>query len=843
MNQKLFTRFYLDKEKDIIVNLYKEKEDELTYILETPNHNTGNLITNLARLCKVQLSKNENDMKIIKGTIPASINGDNEIVYIFRLGGFKIANIFENGKIELKAKIPAISKTLMSQTKEYDLPIEKTIVKSYILKKSKFKTDLHTHMNANLTPDCLIALGIANQIKYPLYYIKKLNLKMSKSQEEKILKQRENVEKQFKDCKLTGKYLTRKIDDNTFINFADFILNNKENAEYNISKIRTSLSILKDGQAVFTNLEKLYLYRYVFARGIRDTEKIEIRKEKIDKIPDKNIRSIVKQMLKDKEEGSQYQNNTLFEDKLLWIAREYKKQGIEYVEITDTNLAKKGKAGIRVIEQMHNIMPKIEKETGVKIRLLVGIRRIPLTIIKDEQQNENYLRETLDVLKAIAKSPYVAGSDFIGEEINSINELQPVINEIVRYVVEEDPNFTIRIHAGENDSLRDNVENSIDCILNSLKPGEKIPNFRLGHGLYTTDLNSENGKKLIEKMQKTGAVLEFQLTSNVRLNNLSNLQKHPIKTYLKNNIKCVQGTDGCGMYGTDTIDEQLALQNLLGLTDNDFKEMKKVEDEIIERSHKYFIEKSKAFEKFLNGRNIEEAIMEEELKNEIKNKNKKMNLRIKEGILSEDALKEKIKDLPTDKVPIIIAGGSFNAEGRETMLTEAGRKILTELIEKVNDQKAYFVIGHKMQGYEKAIVDISRDLNKKFEIDAIIPKVITENVKNNLLKENIDGIRISTENEDSGIYKSFNYEIFERRSSVVLAFDGNSPVSNLVQEAKNGKGKSKIYVNAENSSLNEKAKSLNGYVTAFNLNQDIVNKILQDIPEIKEDEKIKKYEI
>ena len=100
---------------------------------------------------------------------------------------------------------------------------------------------------------------------------------MSKSQEEKILKQRENVEKQFKDCKLTGKYLTRKIDDNTFINFADFILNNKENAEYNISKIRTSLSILKDGQAVFTNLEKLYLYRYVFARGIRDAEKIEIR--------------------------------------------------------------------------------------------------------------------------------------------------------------------------------------------------------------------------------------------------------------------------------------------------------------------------------------------------------------------------------------------------------------------------------------------------------------------------------------------------------------------------------------------------------------------------------------
>ena len=483
---------------------------------------------------------------------------------------------------------------------------------------------------------------------------------------------------------------------------------------------------------------------------------------------------------------------------------------------------------------MHEVMPKIEKETGVKIRLLIGIRRIPLTIIKDQKTSSNYLRENIDVLKAIAKSPYVAGSDFIGEEINDISELQPAITEIVRYVVEQDPNFTIRIHAGENDSLRENVEKSIDCIINSLKPGEKIPNFRLGHGLYTQDLNSEKGKELIKKMQKTGAVLEFQLTSNVRLNNLSNLKKHPIKTYLKNNIKCVQGTDGCGMYGTDTIDEQLALQNLLNLNDKDFEAMRKVEEEIIERNEKNFIEKSKKFEEFLNGRTIEEAIMQEELKNEEESKNKKMNLRLRIGISSEEALKEKISELPTDKMPIIIAGGSFNAQGRETILTEEGKNILTELIKKVNNKKAYFVIGHKMQGYEKAILDISKKLNKKFEIDAIIPKTITEEVKENLEKENLKAIRISTENEDSGIYKSFNYEIFERRSSVVVAFDGNSPVSNLVQEAKNGKGKSKIYVNEENASLREKAKSLGGYVIPFTMKENIVNKIIEDNPEIAE---------
>ena len=83
--QNYFNRFYLDKEKDIVVTLYKENDDELEYIIETPNHHTGNLITNLAKVCKVETKTGENDMRVIKGRIPASINGDNEEVYIFRL--------------------------------------------------------------------------------------------------------------------------------------------------------------------------------------------------------------------------------------------------------------------------------------------------------------------------------------------------------------------------------------------------------------------------------------------------------------------------------------------------------------------------------------------------------------------------------------------------------------------------------------------------------------------------------------------------------------------------------------------------------------------------------------
>ena len=80
-----FTRFYLDTEKDMVVNLYRDL-DRIYYELETPNHHSGNLIRNLARLCRLPLSENENGLLVIKGEIPCYIDVNNQEIYIFRLG-------------------------------------------------------------------------------------------------------------------------------------------------------------------------------------------------------------------------------------------------------------------------------------------------------------------------------------------------------------------------------------------------------------------------------------------------------------------------------------------------------------------------------------------------------------------------------------------------------------------------------------------------------------------------------------------------------------------------------------------------------------------------------------
>lgn len=97
---KYLNKFYLDKEKDIIVNLYRENDDEIIYVIETPNHHTGNLITNLAKVCNLETIKNEKDMKVIKGVIPAYVIGNsNKDIYILELGGVEVATIYEDGEV------------------------------------------------------------------------------------------------------------------------------------------------------------------------------------------------------------------------------------------------------------------------------------------------------------------------------------------------------------------------------------------------------------------------------------------------------------------------------------------------------------------------------------------------------------------------------------------------------------------------------------------------------------------------------------------------------------------------------------------------------------------------
>jgi adenosine deaminase len=791
-----FGYFFLDQEKDMIVSLQMAEDGRLYYELSTPNHHTGNLIRNFAHLCNVSLTENSIGLQVMRGEVPCYVDGNNQLVYVLRLANTKIANIYPDGRIERKATVPAIAKTLMSQTKQYKYGAYETIFKTYVFADCKFHSDLHTHMNANLSPDTLIALGIVSQIRYPLYLIRKLNLEVNDRQMQYLLDTYQK-NKQGRTA--------RQAEDMTYLNFADLILNNLDHAEANIVKIRISLSILKDGQAVFTNLEKVYQYRYVFTKGVASDQLIVLHD--LDRIPDKDVARCAIQMMKDKQDP-RYAHFSLFQNKLLWIARTYQKQGVAYTEISDTTLVKNPGA-FDMLAEVHDAMPAITQETGVTIRFLAAMRRIPLQGI--EQMPQNYLVQNLSVLSAVAADPYVAGCDFVGEEINDILTLKPLFKVIDQIAARED-GFVIRIHAGENDSLKVNMSHAIACVKDCLAPGQKMPEMRLGHGLYTVALNSAKGKKLLKELADNHIVLEFQITSNVRLNNLTTISRHPLRTYLASGIPCVQGTDGAAIYGTNSMDEQLALARLLHLSHDEMRQMRRAEEEAMAKQLACFARKMDAQKKLLQSMSLQ-AYFANRLSQQIA----EVHLP-QDGLLDSSLmLKGQIQPLPADRIPVIIAGGSFNTEERKTRMQPEAVQLLQNVLDQLDPDQYFLVVGHTMSAYEKYAVEHAHGC----QVYAFVPSRMKETEIRHLKQHHVY-IRISPETIGAALYKSFNYEIFERRPSVVIAFDGNSAGENLIQEARNGKGRASIYVYANARNLKKKAESLQGYVTFFSKEHCIV---------------------
>ncbi len=808
-----FGRFYLDKEKDIIIDLDLEGS-RMDYTLSTPNHGTGNLITNLAALCGLPISYDSAGLKVIRGTIPCYIDDENRQVWILRLKGTKTANIYADGRIERKASVPAIAKTLMSQTKDYHLDLARTLVKTYIPAECKFRTDLHTHMNANLDGDILIALGIFHHIPYPLYYIKKLGLRISARQSALLDERRAKAAARFASSDLTGKYLTRKIDDNTFIDLALLLLGDPEDAAWNISRIRASLAVMKDGQAVFTNLEKVYLYRYVFTRGTDGEPGISL--DGAGSLPDPDIAGAVRRM--EEDHRGRYRGNTVFMDKLLWIARGYARRGIRYAEISDTSLASPERAP-EVLRQIHAVMPAVTAETGVTLRFLAAVRRTPLTIVRDRIAAEDAVRQNLKVIRAVAMDPYVAGSDIVGEEINDIRELGSVIGELAD-IAGSEGSFVIRIHAGENDSLRDNVLNSLLCVRRALAPGQAMPRMRIGHGLYTANLSSRKGQQLIALLKESRAVLEFQLTSNVRLNNLSVLEHHPLKQYLNAGVSCVQGTDGGALYGTDSIDEQLALAKMLSLTDGEQREMCAAERTVMAEGMAALREKAARY-RALAGGEAADAFYRARIAGAGE------FLTMPEGekrFPSAEALRTRIEDLPETGIPVTVVGGSFNNDRHRSTLRAEDRAILDALLSSLDPEKVFFVVGPRLLGQEKYLAERAAE---RFRVYCFVPSRITAREKKRILDSGLR-VRVAIEPSLMGIYKSFAYEIFKRRPSMLLAFDGNSAACNMIQEARNEKYRCLIRVSARSRTLTAKARTLEGYVRLFS-SPDAAEDILRDL--------------
>ena len=338
------------------------------------------------------------------------------------------------------------------------------------------RTDLHTHSSAQISARGLIEVACKHHIPYPIRLLDNLHIPYPKN---KIVSTKRFF---FPPTDGGNPEAIPKMEDGVDLALLDATA---------IATLQAALAIPPDRQMTFGELEQtIYRYRTPISK-----------------------------------------HHAVAHDLLFKTAEEYKAQGITYAEITATSTSL---LTPEYMQLLHDVLPKIEKETGVALRFLAGIpRNFPAEMLMRE----------IEKLKIMATSPYLVGIDFMGFEDNKIGDLEPYIASIARWAHEHDPEFTLRIHAGEN---RKNMAN----VKESLRLAKKYQmRVRIGHAAHGLD---DEAIAIAEKLAKDNLVMiEFNPDSNMALNNIDTAEELDMLRCLNKRIPFVICSDGGGLYQTD----------------------------------------------------------------------------------------------------------------------------------------------------------------------------------------------------------------------------------------------------------------------------------------------------
>ena len=221
------------------------------------------------------------------------------------------------------------------------------------------------------------------------------------------------------------------------------------------------------------------------------------------------------------------------------LASDYAAMGVRYVELSLSNIVEANWLAVA-----HREVPGIERESGVTLRFLAAFSR---------HDDLEWDLDLIDRVVAVARSGYIVGADFMGHENNSTRDFARQIRELAVSISKVRPGFTIRVHAGENPAYPENVRTAVEAV-----DGCDV-RLRVGHGLYGVD------EATLGLLVQTNTIVEFNLNSNLALNNIQSPVDVPISRYLDRGVAVVLGTDGYGIYQTTTAMEARAAM-LCGVT-------------------------------------------------------------------------------------------------------------------------------------------------------------------------------------------------------------------------------------------------------------------------------------
>jgi ADP-ribose pyrophosphatase YjhB (NUDIX family)/adenosine deaminase len=248
----------------------------------------------------------------------------------------------------------------------------------------------------------------------------------------------------------------------------------------------------------------------------------------------------------------------LFVPQLRAIARELAASGVSYAELSLSTAVEP-----EVLSALHASLDDIEAASGVRLRFLVALSR---------HDDLEWDLDVLDRLEQCLASRAVVGVDIMGQETCSTRAFIPVL-ERAAALGGARPGFVVRVHAGENPAFPENVREAVRALLPF--PGLEI---RIGHGLYGVD--DETLASMARNSDRV--VVEFNITSNLALNNIQTTLQVPLLRYVDAGVAVVLGSDGAGLYGTCATDEARAAL-ACGLDEARLARLRLTEDTLLAR--------------------------------------------------------------------------------------------------------------------------------------------------------------------------------------------------------------------------------------------------------------------
>ena len=522
------------------------------------------------------------------------------------------------------------------------------------------------------------------------------------------------------------------------------------------------------------------------------------------------------------------------------IAKDAQESGVKYMELSLSSII----SDTSQLKALNENMPKIEKETGVQIRFLGALWR---------HSDKEWNMDEVDRLKVTGQSPYIVGCDVMGHETNSTMEFYDNIKELAKYAMQNDPLFVIRVHAGENPLFKANarqvllaVEEAHYELSQQTKKNFPYPQVRLGHGIYGFDEpapwdENERTKNISMRQlcEMINPVIEFNMSSNLSLNNINGLNEIPIKNYIDNGIRVVLGTDGKGIYSTD-LEQEMILAHQAGLTYEDFKKIAKTEDKIIQNAQIRFRKHKKSD---LNA--IREQLKtcysgglpkyNEEVEKHYQEETARLQKELAEKIKRCGAVTdiEQVKKDTKGKIPILITGSSQKHWPKISNENKLKIQIVLDvLVHALNPEKAYLVTGGTNHGVEKEAHILANKHNKESGENLIVLGTLTEeamNTETNSIEPNTITHAIIPTLNGKPAKRWFDLpdtvlNMVGEKNGMVVAIGGGPIVSDMIQRAHNLGLNLSIMSDVEGAS-GDKSKSLKGNDYSFANPSELIDKL------------------